>query len=104
MQKAIRDIADMIEGIDYLAFTTDSMRQKAIIRDFETLGEAASRLPHDVRALALEIPSRLVIAMRNQLIHGYFRVDLSIVWQTATQELPALSDPLQRLCDRVADS
>ncbi len=38
-----------------------------------------------------------MIAMRNELIHGYFKVDLAIVYQTAMQDIPTLRDPLERL-------
>jgi uncharacterized protein with HEPN domain len=97
MQQAVNAIARMIGGIDLAAFAADEMRQKAIIRDLAVLGEAAGRLPAELRARAPDVPWRLMIAMRNQLIHGYFLVDLAIVYQTATQDVPALRDPLERL-------
>ncbi len=50
MQTATADIATMIDGIDFSTFCADRMRQKAVIHDFEVLGEAAGRLPPEIRA------------------------------------------------------
>ncbi len=78
MQQAVKAVERMIDGIDFAFFRADEMRQK-IIRDFEVLGKAAGKLSPEIRVRAPNIPWRLMMAMRNQLIYGYFLVDLAIV-------------------------
>ena len=97
MLQAVDEIAKMVEGIDFAAFKSDRMRHSATIRYFEVLGEAASRVPSEIRAQAPDIPWRLMVDMRNQLIHGYFLVDLSIVYETATQDIHNLRKSIERL-------
>jgi len=62
----------------------------AIVRLLEILGEAAGRVPEDVRQAHATIPWSQIIGMRNRLIHGYDQVDLDIVWAVITSDLPAL--------------
>ena len=97
MAAAITDIGKAIEDVDFEAFLADTMRQKAVIRDFEVLGEAAIRVPPDIRNLAADLPWRRIVAMRNELIHGYFSVDLGIVFATAKSDIPKLLLPLETL-------
>ena len=76
---------------------SDQMLVFAIVRAIEIVGEAASRLSPEARALFPAIPWAAIVAMRNRLIHVYFDVDLDILWQTATEELPKLARQLRDL-------
>jgi uncharacterized protein with HEPN domain len=93
----LQDIADAghairsyVSGLSFDDFIRDRMRQSAVIREFEVIGEAVGRLPDNLKALHPDIPWREIKDFRNLLIHGYFGVDLWIVWNTIEQELPAL--------------
>jgi uncharacterized protein with HEPN domain len=72
----------------------DRMLLFAVVRAIEILGEAASKVSAATRAAAPDIPWSTIVSMRNRLIHGYFDIDTTIVWKTATVEIP---DLLQRL-------
>lgn len=61
------------------------------------LGEAAGKLSQDFRQRHPEIPWNRVTGIRNRLIHGYFDVDMDIVWQTVTARLPELIAQLKKL-------
>lgn len=63
--------------------------QDAVIRNFEVIGEAASRLSPAVRNDP-GFGRRTIIAFRNRLIHGYWNVDLLLVWDVAASDLPSL--------------
>jgi uncharacterized protein with HEPN domain len=62
----------------------------SLVKAIEILGEAASRVSEETRSEFCSIPWRDIIAMRNRLIHGYFDINLDIVWKTVTDELPHL--------------
>lgn len=79
------------------AFLADAMRQDAVIRQFEILGEAANRLDEKLKVARPEIPWRQIVANRNRLIHGYFQVNLEVLWATATKDLPALASAVDAL-------
>jgi uncharacterized protein with HEPN domain len=69
----------------------------AVVRGIEIIGEAAARMSREAQEAATEIPWAAMASMRHRLIHGYFDVDPDIVWQTATEEVPALIDHLRAL-------
>jgi uncharacterized protein with HEPN domain len=95
-------IADSIAAIEsYVAggrdaFMRERLIQDAVVRNFEIIGEAANRLSTAVRDRP-GIPWGKMIAFRNRLIHGYWSVDLLLVWDVVTRELPALKGEVARL-------
>jgi uncharacterized protein with HEPN domain len=68
----------------------DVMLQFALTRALEIIGEAAARMSDETRASYPKIPWNQVVGMRNRLIHGYFDVDLDILWRTVNENLGAL--------------
>lgn len=72
------------------AFLSDRMRQDAIIRKLEIIGEAAKRLSEATRAQRPEIPWKQIAGMRDPLTHAYFGVALSLVWRVVERDLRAL--------------
>jgi uncharacterized protein with HEPN domain len=85
------------EGKSQEDFKRDEMLQLAVVRALELVGEAASRVPQDVRDLHPNIPWADIVGTRHRLIHGYDRVDLQIVWHTIQGDLPPLIDSLRRI-------
>ncbi len=77
-------------GIDKTAFPNDPMRYDATVRNVELIGEAATHIPESVRLAHPEIPWRMVIATRNQLIHGYAGIDDDVLWSIVQTDIPAL--------------
>jgi len=69
----------------------------ALVKSIEIIGEAASRISPELRSQSPDIPLTDIVAMRNRLIHAYFDVNLDIVWQTVTDELPPLVKALEKL-------
>ena len=86
-----------IEGQSREALDTDTVLVGALERFVEIIGEAASRLSVTTRECEPEIPWHEIIAMRNRLVHGYFAVDLDILWTVVNDDLPELIDALDRL-------
>ncbi len=100
-------ITDMIEfcervlsftqGISREEFVTDPMCYDATVRNIELIGEAATHVPASIRKNAESIPWRMVIATRNQLIHGYAGIDDDVLWSIIETDIPALLNALKKL-------
>jgi len=73
---------------------SDWQYRLAAERAIELIGEAASRLPEDLRERHNDIPWREIIGMRNRLIHGYDAVDYEIVWDVLANYVPVLVDKI----------
>lgn len=71
-------------------FSRNRVLSLAITRLLEIIGESATRVSLPTRERFPEIPWRSVTGMRNRLIHGYDSVDLAIVWQVVTGDIPDL--------------
>lgn len=77
-------------------FLNDVQCQDSVIRRLEVIGEAARRISDEGRAALPELPWKAMIGMRNVMIHGYDDVDLTVVWNTVKDDLPALIEALER--------
>lgn len=75
---------------------TDPLATHGLVRLIEIIGEAASRVTASGREELPEIPWVGIIGMRNRLVHGYYDVDLDIVWNTLLVDLPPLIVQLER--------
>lgn len=71
----------------------------ALVRLVEVVGEAASRISDECRAMNPQIPWREVASMRNRLAHGYDAVDLDVLWDTIGEDLPALIGQLESVLE-----
>lgn len=87
---AARQVQDFIRGVGYEEFLGDVMRQAAVVRKLEIIGEATKNLSPGFRSRHPEVPWRKMAGMRDMLIHAYRSVDEDIVWNAATISVPAL--------------
>lgn len=71
----------------------------AVVRGLEIIGEAASSLSTELKTEFSDIPWRLMSDMRNKIIHEYMSVDYTVVWETATVDLPKLVKPLESILE-----
>ena len=78
-------------------FNSDRMLVLSLIKDIEIIGEAAGKVSIEGRTKYPGIPWLDIIDMRNHLIHAYFDVDLDIVWDTITKDLPPLIAELEKI-------
>jgi uncharacterized protein with HEPN domain len=86
-----------LDGRSREVLDTDAVLVGALERFVEVIGEAASRLSENTRETSPNVPWHEIIAMRNRLVHGYFAVDLDILWTVVNDDLPELIDALDRL-------
>jgi len=78
-------------------FDNDRKLNLSVVHLLEIIGEAGSGISVEVRNNYKQIPWKVIIGMRNRLIHGYFDIDLDIVWKTVTQDIPPLIPKLERI-------
>ena len=74
---------------------SDRMLLFALVRAIEIIGEAASKLSPEARTATPSVPWANIVAMRHRLIHAYFDIDRTILWKTATEEIPPLLSVLR---------
>ena len=96
-RERLLDILEAIERIELqatrgrAAFDQSEVAQTAIIRWIEIIGEAARGLSGDLRQAHPEVPWRQMVAMRNVVVHGYFDIDIELVWSVVKNDLPKLA-------------
>jgi uncharacterized protein with HEPN domain len=79
------------------AFMTHRLRQDAVLRKLEIIGEAVKRLSDETRQRRPEIPWKQIAGLRDRLVHDYFGVDLALVWVVIDHDLNALSEAVEAL-------
>jgi uncharacterized protein with HEPN domain len=97
IQDSVERIESYVSGINRDEFFEKSMIQDAVIRQLEIIGEAAKRISGSARANEPHIPWNSIAGMRDKLIHDYFGVDLSTVWETVKEDLSPLKDAVGRM-------
>lgn len=98
--EAIRRIEAYTEAMDFVAFAKNPMAIDAVIRNLEVIGEAAGRIPEELRAGSPGIEWRKIIALRNVLAHEYFGVHTKIVWDVVVEKL----EPLEAACRKMLEN
>ena len=97
MIRAARLTCDFSAGLTKDAFVTDVKTQSAVLHQLLVLGEAAKRISGSFRGEHPEIEWKPIAGMRDKVIHDYDDVDVDQVWQTVTNDLPALLVKLRAL-------
>ena len=100
--EAIERIDCYTEDMSEMAFLENQMAQDAVIRNFEIIGEASHNIETHYPEFAVahpELPLASAYQMRNAVAHGYFKVDLEIVWNTIHSDLPELYQLVQDLVE-----
>jgi uncharacterized protein with HEPN domain len=77
----------------------DRMLILAILKDLEIIGEAAGRVSRETKQRNPTVPWDEIVGMRNRLIHGYFDVNLDVVWETISHDLPQLLADIDAVLD-----
>lgn len=93
MQQAASDACSFVEGMEKDAFLADKRTQQAVIMSVIIIGEAATKVMDGYTEFSLahpEVPWRGMRGMRNRIAHGYFDINLDVVWDTVQLAFPDL--------------
>jgi uncharacterized protein with HEPN domain len=97
MIAALEYILEFTEGYTFENYEADVKTKYAVERNFEIIGEAASRIPESFKVIHSHIEWRIIKDFRNFIIHEYFGINNEIVWETIKQQLPELLIDLHTL-------
>ena len=98
---AVGKVEKYIKGMSFEDFVQNDMAVDAVVQNLEIIGEASGHIPEDIRSKYPEIPWKRVVGFRNIVIHGYFDVDLEIVWTIATNRLQEVKHGIRRMLEEL---
>ncbi len=99
MLDAARKAVGYVSGLEFEGFVADIKTVDAVVRRLEVVGEAAKSVEAEFRVRYPQVPWSVIGRTRDRLIHHYFAVDESVVWQITTADLPTLIQQLESILD-----
>ncbi len=93
MQEAASQALAYVEGMDKAGFAADKRTQQAVVLNLLVIGELAAKLIEQHGDFVTEHPGiawASMKGMRNRIAHGYFELDIGVVWETVQRALPDL--------------
>lgn len=109
-RERLYDILEAIEKIEQYkseqktAFDSDELLQVWIVHYLQIIGEAASRISTELREQYDEIPWGKIIGIRHVLVHGYFDIDIDLVWSAVDVDLPILKSQIIGILDTLNEA
>ena len=97
MLDAAQEAVGFMKGRTPSDLRSDRMLALSVIKDIETLGEAAAHVSPATRALLPQFPWERAVSMRHRLVHGYFKIDFEVVWSTVKDDLPKVIELIESL-------
>ncbi|MFC1452671.1 DUF86 domain-containing protein [Verrucomicrobiota bacterium] len=97
------DVQEAIEHIEKYAgrgrdvFERDELLQTWMVHYLQILGEACANLTDEIKQRHSEVSWKEIVGMRNVLVHGYFNIDLDVVWNTVAKDIPDLKSAILRV-------
>jgi len=92
-------ILEYTKGMTYKDFAKSNITVDAVVCNLEVIGEAARKLPSEIKAKSPEIEWRKIAGLRNILTHEYFGINTQIVWDVVENKLEPLSNTCKRLLE-----
>jgi len=100
----VEDILESIELVEsYVAnmnfddFKNDRKTIDAVVRNLEIIGEAARNISDEIKNKYQNVDWKGMIGLRNRIAHGYFGINLTIIWEILKQELPPLKEKMKQI-------
>ena len=97
--ESIDSIRSYIGEMSFEEFSKDKMRIDAVVRNFEIIGEAVKNIDDDLKHRFHNTDWKSVAGLRDTLIHGYFGIDLEILWDIAVHKIPPLQSEITAIIE-----
>ena len=99
--EAISEIESYIKNNDFAAFSANSMMRFASIKQIEIIGEAANAISSKTKNKFSDLEWKQIIGMRHVLVHEYFGVDVTLIWQVIMSDLPSLKNKIAFILSKI---
>ncbi|MFQ5674221.1 MAG: DUF86 domain-containing protein [Nitrospinales bacterium] len=94
---AIGKIERYTKGLSLETFSRDEKTVDAVVRNLEVVGEAVKKLPSEIRSKHSHVEWKKMAGLRDILIHEYFGIDETILWDIIENKLPPLSRQIKKI-------
>ncbi len=95
--ESIEAIQEFSKGMDLDELSSNRLKQSAIVREIEIIGEAAKNVSKEIKDKYKEIPWKEIIGTRDKIIHHYFGVDLEVILDIIKEGIPKLKKQIQKI-------
>ncbi len=97
-------ILNYSKNLTKLQFTKNHLLTDAIEKNMEVIGEAGNKIPSEIKKSLPEIPWKDIVSLRNKLIHDYFDIDINVIWETVTNDIPILKKQINKVLKNLGEN
>lgn len=90
-----------VKDVSFDEFNENTLIQDAVIINLAIIGEAAKKIPSEIRQLDPDIEWKKIAGLRDILIHSYFRIDVNIIWDIVKNKIPNLKVRIGKLISKI---
>ena len=101
IEESIKKIKVYTKGMSFEMFQNDDKTIDAVIRNFEIIGEAANRIPDEIKDKFTEVNWHRIRGFRNRIVHDYMGVDLEIIWEIIEKNIDELQGQIEEIIRRI---
>jgi len=102
--EAIDDIEGFVKEMEFNEFSGDKKTIYAVMKALEIIGEATKNLPDTLKNEYPDVPWKFMAGIHDKVVHGYFVVDLPIIWSTAKKDAPSLKSSFEEILEEIGNS
>jgi len=101
MLEALNKIKIYTSGLSQEDFFKDDKTMDAVIRNFEIVGEAANRIPEEIKENNLDVNWHRIRGLRNRIVHDYMGIDYAIVWNIIQNDLDIFARQIKSISEKL---
>jgi uncharacterized protein with HEPN domain len=101
--ESARKIGRYTEGLTFPQFRSQDLIVDAVVRNLEIIGEAAKHLPEEAKTLTPDVDWSRAARFRDVIAHGYFGLDLHVIWDVVQTKIPLLGQSAERVLRQFRD-